>query len=382
MMIVLLVWIYWLYFFNGDFSYEWFMVQNNTNLVTADYIAQVVEFNGDFYVKHDNGYYKTNRISNWDNVILKKWSEIIFNTNSGTSAKMIGPARFALHKESTNYKLIISEWDFIKMESISPSADSMEIVLNDITISSEKNINLLVTKQKDEYQINNQWDKIVVKKDNKTQAVESKQLLAIKENDITLIKDVKDFEQAITKQNISQTFAMINKKTENVWEIDEDFVDKIPTKNGESTNLELAKNLWLLDQKETPNQDQTKELYSTLYNDSVLFDLEWLYKNQLLWNQREYNDYKQSIERKIQKLYKIFKLDYTEMSLYNSIKDIKEQLDKSYHIPSKYLSNLDTISNWINYIQSLENWSNTNMEEVDQLWSNLKTNTPSNLVLK
>jgi hypothetical protein len=42
------------------------------------------------------------------------------------------------------------------MESISPSADSMEIVLNDITISSEKNINLLVTKQKDEYQINNQ----------------------------------------------------------------------------------------------------------------------------------------------------------------------------------------------------------------------------------
>jgi hypothetical protein len=56
----------------------------------------------------------------------------------------------------------------------------------------------------------------VVKKDNKTQAVESKQLLAIKENDITLIKDVKDFEQAITKQNISQTFAMINKKTENV----------------------------------------------------------------------------------------------------------------------------------------------------------------------
>jgi len=48
------------------------MVKNGSNLVTADYIAQIVEFNGDFYVKHDNNYYKTNRISNGDNVILKR----------------------------------------------------------------------------------------------------------------------------------------------------------------------------------------------------------------------------------------------------------------------------------------------------------------------
>ncbi|OQB40962.1 MAG: hypothetical protein BWY04_01119 [candidate division CPR1 bacterium ADurb.Bin160] len=42
------------------------------------------------------------------------------------------------------------------MESLNPFTDSMEIILNDITISSEKNINLLVTKQNNEYKINNQ----------------------------------------------------------------------------------------------------------------------------------------------------------------------------------------------------------------------------------
>jgi hypothetical protein len=55
-----------------------------------------------------------------------------------------------------------------------------------------------------------------------------------------------------------------------------------------------------LDKKEIPNQEQTKELYSILNIDSILFDLEWLYKNQLLWNQEQYDDYKWSLERKIQ----------------------------------------------------------------------------------
>ncbi|MCK9466752.1 MAG: hypothetical protein M0P94_00305 [Candidatus Absconditabacterales bacterium] len=382
MMVILLIGIYGIYFFNGDFSYEGFMVKNNSNLVTADYIAQIIEFDGDFYVKHDNNYYKTNKISNGDNVVLKKGSEIVFNTLSGTSAKIVGPAKFTLHKELTNYKLIISEGDFIKMESTSPSNDSMEIVLDDITISSEKNINLLVTKQKNEYKINNQGDKVLIKKDDKTQELGGQQLLAIKENDITLIQNIQDFEQAITKQNISQTFAIVDKEIKDLEQINENIVNEISVKNNESIDLKLAENLGFLDKKETPSQEQTKELYSILDKSSVLFDLEGLYKNQLLGDQRGFNDYKQSLERKIQKLYKIFKLNYQETSLDNSIIDIKEQLEDTYHIPSKYLLNLDTMLNWIKYIQSLENGSNTNIEEIDQLWDNLKTNPPINLVFK
>jgi hypothetical protein len=42
------------------------------------------------------------------------------------------------------------------MESIEKSISSMEIILNDITVSSENNINLLITKKDNEYKINNQ----------------------------------------------------------------------------------------------------------------------------------------------------------------------------------------------------------------------------------
>jgi hypothetical protein len=88
------------------------------------------------------------------------------------------------------------------------------------------------------------------------------------------------------------------------------------------------------------------------------------------------------LENKIQSLYRTFKLQYKEISLNSSIVDIREQLDNAYHIPSKYLSYLDTISNWVKYIQSLENWSHISIEEVDQLWDDLRTNPPSNLVFK
>lgn len=381
-MIILLVWIYWIYFFNGDFSYEWFMVKNNSNIVTADYIANVVEFNWDFYIKHDGKYYKTNKISNWDNVILKKWSEIVFDIDSSTKAKIVWPARFSLQKDENNYKLMISEWDFIQMESIEKSDNSMEIVLNDITISSDKNINLLVTKQNNEYKINNQWDKLLIKKDNKTQELMSKQLLAIKDNDISLIKNIQDFWQAIAKQDISQTFTMVDQKNEKPEKITEMFIKEVTSESNESVDIWLAKDLWFVDSKDIPTKDQTKELYSILNNDSILFELEWMYKNQLLWNQKEYNYSKWSLESKIQKTYKLFNLSYSKEDIISNIISLKEQLEMRYHIPSKYISNLEILSRRINYIQSLDNWSNTNIEEVGQLWENIKTNPPSNLVLK
>jgi hypothetical protein len=51
--ILLFVSIYSVYFINEDFSYEGFLVKNTINQVNADYIAKIVDFNGNFYIKHD-----------------------------------------------------------------------------------------------------------------------------------------------------------------------------------------------------------------------------------------------------------------------------------------------------------------------------------------
>jgi|GEM_PF-1891805 len=50
----------------------------------------------------------------------------------------------------------MSDGDFVQMESISQTPKSMELIMNDITISSQNNINFQVSKEDDEYQINNQ----------------------------------------------------------------------------------------------------------------------------------------------------------------------------------------------------------------------------------
>lgn len=382
--ILLLFSIYGVFIFDWDFSYPWFMVQKNINLVSADHIANIIDFNWSFYIKHDGKYYKTNKISNWDSVILKKWSEIVFDMDSNTKSKIIWPAKFSLQKTDNNYQLILSEWDFIQMESLEKSDSNVEIILDDITISSQNDINLLVTKQNNEYKINNQWGKIIVKKDKTTKELENQQLLAIKENDITLIQDIQDFGQAIAKQDISQTFAIVDTKNEKE-EIAEKLIKEISTenyKNGEE-DLQLARELWFIDGQAIPNAQQNKELSSILYNTSILFDLEWLYKNQLLGQQKEFRYYLNSLESKIQNLSKVFniKLNSSE-NISITILEFKQELSKQYHIPSKYLDNLETITKWIAHIQTIENWSNTNIEEVDQLWENIKTNPPSHLVLK
>ena len=389
-MIILLVWIYGVYFFNWDFSYEWFMVQNNTNQVSADYIANIVQFNWTFYIKHEWRYYKTNKISNWDNVILKKWSEIVFDMNSGTKAKITGPARFVLHQNENNYQLLISEWDFIKMESTEQNTNSMEIILDDITISSQKNINLLITKQNNKYTINNQWWNIVVTKDNDIREVKKQQLLAIKDNDITLIENIEDFWEAIARQNVSQTFAIQTEQTsqqnENITalllkEIDTNNLDN--TQSNDNISMWLAQDLGFLDQKQIPSKEQSKEIYSILNKESILYNLEWLFKNQLLWDQKEQNHYRWTLESKIQKIYKIFNINYNNRNtMIENIKNIQEEFTNNYHIPEKYTNNLTIIINRITHIQSIENWSNTNIQEVDQLWNSIKTNPPSNLVLK
>ena len=166
-LIVLLFGIYWVYF-DVDWDINWLAIQNPTNTANADYIAKVVDFNGTFYVQHEWKLTKTSNISNWDNVILKKWSEIVFDIDSWTKAKLTWPARFSLVQDENGYQLLIAEWDFIQMESLEPESAPVEIsVWDDFTVSSAKNTNLLITKADNEYKVNNQWWDIKVTKNGK-----------------------------------------------------------------------------------------------------------------------------------------------------------------------------------------------------------------------
>ena len=351
-LVVLLFGIYWVYF-DMDWDINWLAVQNPTTQVNADYIAKVVDFNGTFYVQHEWKLTKTSNISNWDNVILKKWSEIVFDIDSWTKAKLTWPARFSLAQDENGYQLLIAEWDFVQMESIEPESAPVEIsVWDDFTISSEKNTNLLITKTDNEYKVNNQWWNIKVTKNGKQTEVKAKELVAINENDITLIQNVEQFQTAFVEQKINQTFEIKEKDTE---QLTENLIKEI---SNETTvkieNTWLAEELWIIDSKKIPTEEQSKTLYTSLDKNSLMWNLESMRESRKLWNKKDYNYSKSQIDTKIQKIYTSFRIKYQKQWTTSDIENLIENLNTLYHIPNTQISNLKTIINWINYIENSE----------------------------
>lgn len=387
MSVIILIWLF-VTIAPNDISYDDFVIQNSSNIVSADYIANVIEFNGTFYVAHEDKIYRTNKISNGDSVVLKKWSEIVFNINSGTQTKLVWPARFTLSQnDSGTYQLMIAEWDYIQIES--NVWDQMEIVLwDDITISNSQNIDLLITKTDDEYKINNQWDQVKITTNNKTKQLESKQLLAIKDNDIRLIENAEDFRVAFTQQSISQTFQISEeKKTPTQTEKEKTakaLIDEISTNEKDNSlsvdQTKVAEDLGIADTLKIPTTDQSKTLYSLLDKSSLMWTLESLYKAQVMWDTKEYSFYVNNLSTKIQTLAKSFDVKLSRDSLSSDISSLKVSLESNYHIPSTQLNNLVTLKNWITYIQWQVAWSASDNSQADQAWTSLVNALPSNLI--
>ena len=388
-LVVLLFGIYWVYF-DADWDINWLAVQNPVNQVNADYIAKVVNFNGTYYVQHDWKLTRTSNISNWDNVILKKWSEIVFDIDSWTKAKLTWPARFSLAQDENGYQLLIAEWDFIQMESLEPESAPVEIsVWNDFTVSSEKNTNLLITKADNEYKVNNQWWDIKVTKNWKETQVKAKELVAIKENDITLIQNPEQFQTEFVEQKINQTFEI--KESDNE-KLTENLIKEISTwTTVKIENTWLAEELWISDSKKIPTEEQTKSMYSILDKNSLMWNIETMRESRKLWNEKDYYYSKAQIDGKIQKLYTTFGITYQKLWIKSDIENLIENLNNSYHIPDTQISNLKTIISWIDYIENSEFGTyatisdNENYEEkeyidIESKRDEFRKTIPSNLI--
>jgi len=385
---VLLFGIYWVYF-DVDWDINWIALQNPINQANADYIAKVVSFNGTFYIQHDWKLTKTSNISNWDNVILKKWSEIVFDIDSWTKAKLTWPARFSLAQDESGYQLLISEWDFVHMESIESKSAPVEISMWDFKVSSEKDTNILITKADNEYKVNNQWWDIKVTKNGKETQVKTKELVAINENDITLVQNVEQFQTAFVEQKINQTFEIKDTTPENLTD---SLVKELATWTVKIENTWLATELWIIDTKQIPSESQTKSMYDTLDKSSLSRIFENMWKAKKMWDLKEYKSWMNQLNTKIQNIYKAFNLKDQSANTKDSITSLISKLDSAYHIPEYQLEKMKVLVNWINYLEALEPYKYEvetqdleNAEtkvDIESMRSEFEKNIPSNLVLK
>ncbi|MEI7919906.1 MAG: hypothetical protein WCH65_07235 [bacterium] len=72
--VVLMMGTYGVYFFNGNTQeYNRFSIKSNTtNIAQADYIAQVIDTEGNFFIEHNGILATTNNIGNGDTILLKQ----------------------------------------------------------------------------------------------------------------------------------------------------------------------------------------------------------------------------------------------------------------------------------------------------------------------
>lgn len=336
---------------------------NTTNTAQADYIAQVIDVKGNFYIEHNGVLATTNNIGNGDTILLKQDAQLVFEINSGTQSKIIGPAKLVIQKTTDeNYKLNLIYGNFIQMEWKQAKTQTIELAINDITIKQQDKsqpLNFKFIKDGKNQIFQNNGANIIVTKTNgedKTTTISKQQVVAIQNNDIKIFANIDTFTKAVQEKNVSQTFSLAREDTSTSW------VEKQETallsllnapqirENTEEISKEISSTL--TDEKQILDPSQDEKVNASLYPEFYIPELKALESAFLAGNEETLNSTYSKIERRIQTVYTSFGMSYNKevgdiitkiKGLQASIRSIKEKITDEYNIPPKYIENLQAI---------------------------------------
>lgn len=387
---VLLFGVYGLYFINNGSLQEYnrfSIIKNGTNTAQADYIAQVIDVEGNFFIEHDGVLSKTNNIGNGDTILLKEWAKLAFEIASGgTQSKIIGPAKLIIQKtHDENYKLNLIYGNFIQMEGNEWKTQTIELAVNDITIKQEDKsqpLNFKFVKNGDNNIFQNNGANIIVTKSNgeeKKTTISKQQVIAIQDNDIKVFANVDSFTKAIQEKNISQTFALATEETtpesgENKEEMSLlSLLSEVqqPTEVKEEITQEISS--VLMDEKEILDPAQDEKVNANLSEGIYLSELKVLQDAFLEGNENAFNTIYAKVERRVQSIYQSFGMafpkisgNHTEMMqwLKIAVQNLKNKINTEFNVPPTYIQSLENIEKSLATIIAKERGSNAPQEEI------------------
>ena len=407
--------------------------QNNTpNTVLADYVAEIVEFNGEYSLERDGKSIlnsdKLNKIQDGDIVSFPEWTDLIFNLQDWTQAKIVWPAEFSITKTEKWYQISLFDGKFFRIYCPECSSD-VEIITPDFSISQGKDQTLdihIAKEENGEMLVKNDGDKVTVKTKNSENKTEIKQitseLVAINSDSekINVVKDEDVMLNFMAKNNISATFTLSTddvqwptikkeeksdliamqtgqeykqpsqdniKSDENENIVNENVVvvpeekdpllewlkEVISSDNTEIWEIDenITSQLWLTsenDQK-VPTTDQMQTLKTNLNSFFLMNIFESIYNN----DRADQNISK--FADRINAISSTFGYSYRATSDLSSIKStiqtLKVQLEKDRYISPSYVLQLEKVAKWCDELQ--------NPSKSD--WNSLKSDLPVNLRL-
>lgn len=365
--VTLIFGLYGVYFVNNGQENKRFAIKSNTtNTVQADYIAQVIDVKGNFFIEHNGILATTNNIGNGDTILLKEDTQLVFEINSGTQSKIIGPAKLVIQKTNTDdYKLNLIYGDFIQMEG-NEKTQSIELAVNNITIKQQdksKPVNFKFVKNGEDQVVQNNGANIVVTKSNgtdKTTTLSNKQVVTIQNNDIKVFANIDTFTKAVQEKNISQTFAIDNTTPENTTsgtaENKEEtlFLSLLNTPQISELKEEITKEITsvLGDEKKILEPEQDEKVRSILYEWAYTPELDAIGEAFTMADDKTFDSAYIKLEKRIQTIYQIFGLSYSRQAgdtdaritnLKTAIASLEKNITNEYNIPPKYIENLQSI---------------------------------------
>ena len=402
--------------------------QNNTpNGVLADYIAEIVEFNGKYSIVRDGQTVvnsdNLNTIQDGDIVSFPEWTDLIFNLNDWTQAKIIWPAEFSITKTERWYQISLFDGKFFRIYCPECTSD-VEIITPDFTISQEKDqtLDLHIAKEENgEMLVKNDGDKVTVKTKNAENKAEIKQisseLVAIDSSSdkINHIEDEEVMVDFMAKNNISATFTLStddvqwpeikreeptnlvaiqtredkkNPQNELSESIDKTQNNKVDEKVTEKDPLlewlkeiiasddkevgiideNITLQLWLSseDGQKVPTESQMQTLKTNLNSFFLMNIFESIY------NQDSADQNISKFANRINSISSTFGYSYRASSDLSSIKStiqsLKSQLEGDYYISPSDILQLEKIANWCDELQ------NPSKSDWDSLMADLSIN--------
>ena len=387
--IVLLFGFYGVYFFqqtqslNGDgvlLTPAW-----SKSLVQADYVAKVVDFAGTFYIEKDGQTIQTSNINDWDIVVLQNNAQVIFNIDTGTQAKITGPAKFTIQKKSdNNFRVNLMYGDYVEMKSLQTThVQDVELSVDNLLVSQWSKtspLNYQLVKQGEKRVIKNNGSQLIVmnqNSQNKT-SLDGKKILAIQGNDVSLFDSFDKFAKAINDKNLSQTFYLaLNIAADTKATAKSDITDtttiastlkplatteilSIADTSSLDTNVPSIAAVVPSDQKAIPTLEQTKTLENKFYPSFVqsnLVDVSVAY----LAGSDAFASTLSILEARIKQVAETLKIAYqsptgTEQEkifgLSVKLTDLKIAIDKKFYVPPKYLINIEDTQKWVKYLST------------------------------
>jgi hypothetical protein len=370
---ILIMGTYGIYFMNNDNiqDYKRFSIKsNNTNTVQAEYIAQVIDVKGNFSIERNGILTTTNNIGNGDTILLKEDTQLVFEINSGTQSKIIGPAKLVIQKTDINdYKLNLIYGDFIQVEGKKEKTQTIELAINDITIKQEDKsqpLNFKFVKNGQNQVFQNNGANIIVSKNNgkeNTKTITKEQVVAIQNNDIKIFANINNFTTAVQEKNISQTFSLITEETTSSWSDKEEttLLSLLNTPQIIESKEEITKNIAsvLTDEKQILDPSEDEKVNANLYAQFYIAELEELEASFIAGNNKSFDIAYAKLEKRINNIYQIFTIIYTTTSgeplkkmegLNSAINILQTNINNKYSVPPKYIESLQSIENTIKNI--------------------------------